>query len=273
MELKFIQSIVRLLLAAGFILTNSISEELLHGPIVGQANITSNKVSVIFYREKSNDTENVPTVFMNDHIVASLLPGEYTQTRVCDSSIKLRVATRGDVVAKGPSKRINISKNTIAYVKILKTKNKTFAPLIVDETQGKKELQSIQRTSHILNRYVPKITLGTDSLFAFNSAKLLPSAYPTLNKLAHDITMCPYQNKRIKIIGHTDRIGSEKVNHTLSLKRAQEVANYLTEKGIKTPMDIEGHGSKKPVTMNCKGKISPQLIQCLQADRRVVIEY
>jgi len=247
--------------------------DLLHGPVRGQANVISNKVSIIFYREEGEDTKNVPVVFINGSVVASLLPGEYTQTRVCDSNIKLRVSTRGDIVAKGQSKRINIPKESITYVKIVKTQNKRFVPLIVDKVQGQKALQNIQITSNVINRYIPKIVLGTDSLFAFNSAVLLSSSRATMDKLVRDIKMCPGQVKRIKIIGHTDRIGSTVFNEKLSKKRAQEVADYLTDHGVNISMDVEGHGSREPITTNCRGKRSPKLIQCLQPDRRVVVKY
>ena len=39
-------------------------------------------------------------------------------------------------------------------------------------------------------------------------------------------------DKKIKIVGHTDNLGSLIENQQLSLKRANEVANYLIEKGI-----------------------------------------
>ena len=61
------------------------------------------------------------------------------------------------------------------------------------------------------------------------------------------------------------------MNEQLSKKRAQKVADYLREHGVKTAMSIEGHGSREPITTNCRGKLSSKLIQCLQDDRRVVV--
>jgi outer membrane protein OmpA-like peptidoglycan-associated protein len=272
MGIKYIRFILGFFTLLVFLTTNSIAGELLHGPTQGQAK-TANNPSIIIYREKSNDVQSIPVIFINGKIVASLLPGESVQTRICNSDIKIRVATRGKVVAKGRSKKIHILKNSIIYIKMIKTKNQTFAPLLVNEIQGEKALKDIDRTSNIINRYLPKVTIDKDSLFAFNSAKLLPSARKILDKLVRDINMCPNQVKHIKIIGHADRIGNEKINKKLSKKRAQVVASYLAKHGIKIPLDLEGHGSKEPVTVNCEGKVSPQLIQCLQPDRRVVIEY
>ncbi len=274
MRLKFTQCVLGFFVILASVATNSMAGELLHGPVKGPANVTSNKVSIIIYRENGGDTKNVPAVFLNGSVVvASLLPGEYAQTRICSSNTKLRIATRGSIVSKGRSTKINISKDSIVYVKVAQTQNKTFAPYIVDAVQAQKELENIKSTSNVLNRHTPQIVLGTDSLFAFNSAELLSSSRKTMNKLAHDINMCPGQVNEIKITGHTDRIGSDAYNNTLSLKRAQAVADYLAKNGITMPMKVEGHGSREPVTTHCRGKHSPQLIQCLQPDRRVVVEY
>lgn len=273
MEFKFIRFILGAFLVLVAVMTHTLSGEVLHGPERGQGNATANKGSIIVYRENSNDTKSLPVVFINDRIVASLLPGEYAKTRVCDSKIKLRIGTRGAIVAKGELKRIDIHKNAITYIKIEKRKNNTFIPLVVDSVEAKQALQTIDQTDNVINRNIPKLALGTDSLFVFNSTQLLHSSYPTLDKLIRDINMCPNQVNRIKVIGHTDRIGNQKVNEKLSVKRAQVVAEYLTKHGLKVPMDVEGRGSREPVTTKCRGRVSPQLIQCLQPDRRVVIEY
>lgn len=273
MKKKLTKSILGFLIAWVSITTVSVSGELLHGPDQGQADVTSNEVSIIVYRENSGDTRSVPVIFIEGRVVASLLPGEYTQRRVCSTQVKLRVATRGDIVTKGRSEKINITKGSVTYVKIVKTKDQGFAPIIVDEVQGKKALQNLHLKSNVINRYSPKVVLRTDSLFRFGSAELLPSSHTAMNKLVENIKMCADKIKQIKIIGHTDRLGSKKLNEKLSKDRAQKVADYLREHGVNLAMHVEGHGSREPVTTNCRGKRSPQLIECLKSDRRVVLEY
>ncbi len=272
MRVKFTQCVLSLFVILASATTYSMGG-LLHGPVRGDA-VTSTKGSIIVYREKGGDTQNTPAVFVNGNIiVASLLPDEYAQTRVCSNTINLQIATRGNTVAKGQSKRIDIPKDSITYVKVVQTQNKTFAPIVVDEAEGQKALGSIKTTSNIINRYIPKIVLGTDSLFGFDSTELLSSARATMDKLVRDISMCPNQVSKIKVTGHTDRIGSDAYNDDLSLRRALAIADYLDSHGINIAMEVEGHGSREPVTTNCKGARSSQLIKCLQPDRRVVIEY
>lgn len=271
--MKFIHSLTIVMLTVGCAVTGSISGELLHGPVVEHSDTASKKVSVVFYRENSNDTKNVPTVFVDDQVVASFLPGEYRQIKISHNSVKLRVATRGEVVSKGASQVLHLPKNSITYVEILKTNNTLFSSKIVSEDQGKKALQKLDLTSNIINRYVNRSTLRTDLLFGFNSAKLRASAYPELDKLVHKIKTHTNQTDSIKIAGHTDRIGDAGFNKKLSVKRAKAVANYFAKKGMNQSIETTGYGSERPVTTNCKGELSPRLIQCLQADRRVEIEY
>jgi OOP family OmpA-OmpF porin len=78
------------------------------------------------------------------------------------------------------------------------------------------------------------------------------------------------------ITGHTDRIGSDKYNKTLSEKRALGVKDYVVSKGIDQKLIFwEGKGPKQPipVTKFCENKMKrPQLIECLAPNRRVTVE-
>ena len=271
-KMKCLRSFISFLLVAGYMVTTCIAGDLLHGPTLERSSVSPTEGSVIVYREDDGDAGSIPAIFINDDVVGSLLPGEFAQTKVCADAVKLRVATRGGVVSSGQPQRIEIRKGKITYVKISKTANKTFMPRIVDETQGEKALQNITRTSNIINRFAAQVKFDTDSLFAFDSAKLMPSAGAALDKLVRDIKSCPDQVKHIRIIGHTDRIGAKAYNQKLSLKRARAVAGYLQRQGVTVPIDVEGRGSSEPVTRNCRGRLSSKLIQCLQPDRRVVVE-
>ena len=62
--------------------------------------------------------------------------------------------------------------------------------------------------------------------FAFDSAEILPSARSQLDALAEGIRMLPAV-QAVVIEGHTDAIGSDAYNETLSLRRAYAVKSYL----------------------------------------------
>ena len=55
----------------------------------------------------------------------------------------------------------------------------------------------------------------------------------------------------IKLVGHTDNVGSEKFNFKLSLYRAQTMRDYLIEKGVDEGRVVaEGRGMKEPLNEN-----------------------
>ena len=56
---------------------------------------------------------------------------------------------------------------------------------------------------------------------------------------------------QIKLVGHTDNIGSEKFNLKLSQYRAQTMKDYLVSKGVAAArISVEGKGMKEPLNDN-----------------------
>lgn len=85
--------------------------------------------------------------------------------------------------------------------------------------------------------------------FENNSDKLLESAYPTLEVVAK--FLLENTDFKLKIIGHTDNIGSPFANQKLSEDRARAVVRFLITKGIKTKQLIAiGRGENEPITEN-----------------------
>ena len=120
-----------------------------------------------------------------------------------------------------------------------------------------------------------KMTFSADVLFAFNKATLKPESKQELDKFAAELKGTQFD--LIKVIGHTDRIGSHTYNMKLSTRRAEAVKAYLVESaGIPTDkISAIGTDGSDPVTKpgECKGnKATKKLIACLQADRRVEVE-
>ena len=122
-----------------------------------------------------------------------------------------------------------------------------------------------------------KVTIPTDTLFAFDKAVLTPEGKDKLKTYADQLKALNLE--AVVAVGHTDRIGTEKYNKTLSEKRAASVKAYLSELGV--PADrifTEGRGESQPTTgtqCDAKGKEGARnksLIECLAPDRRVDIE-
>jgi len=85
--------------------------------------------------------------------------------------------------------------------------------------------------------------------FEFNSSELLTVSFAELDKLSEILLAKP--SLRIEIRGHTDNVGTDQYNKTLSIKRAAAVYDYLISKGIeKSRMKYRGFGNKVPVADN-----------------------
>jgi OmpA-OmpF porin, OOP family len=84
--------------------------------------------------------------------------------------------------------------------------------------------------------------------FEFDSAEILPAARSQLDAIAAGIRMLP-ASQRVVIEGHTDAVGTELYNESLSQRRAQAVRRYLmTMHGIDaTRLAAVGMGEIAPL--------------------------
>ena len=118
--------------------------------------------------------------------------------------------------------------------------------------------------------------LLADAMFSFDRSKaedMMPGGRAKLAAVAERLK--GYKSiESIKVIGHTDRIGSDEYNDKLSLARAQTIKDQLLGFGVKANnFSVEGAGKRQPVTTNCSDSLAQAaLIQCLQPDRRVTLE-
>lgn len=87
--------------------------------------------------------------------------------------------------------------------------------------------------------------------FAFDSAKLLPAAFPVLDDVVKKIKEADFTFKAVLIEGHTSSEGSDEYNMKLSQRRATSVKNYLVEKGLNPALlVVKPYGETKPITTN-----------------------
>lgn len=121
-----------------------------------------------------------------------------------------------------------------------------------------------------------RITLGADALFAFDKFKkqdMLAAGRASLDALATKLMAWEQRgDSRVTITGHTDRLGDDAYNLTLSQLRANTVRAYLIERGVSPATLVTvGAGESNPVTQCDDGLPRHQLIDCLQPNRRVEV--
>jgi len=118
------------------------------------------------------------------------------------------------------------------------------------------------------------VHFAADALFGFDKSELRAEGKQALDGLAGELRGVEYDS--IRVVGHTDRLGSTEYNERLSRRRAEAVAAYLASTGIPASrLASSGVGESQPVTAaaDCKGKTpTPALVACLQADRRVDVQ-
>lgn len=92
------------------------------------------------------------------------------------------------------------------------------------------------------------LTLG-DVLFDTGKATLKPGAYQTIDRVAQALQQSP--GSKVMIEGHTDSVGSESFNQTLSEQRAQAVQAALMQRGVSgSQITSKGMGETTPVASN-----------------------
>src|SRR5699024_3876948 len=86
-------------------------------------------------------------------------------------------------------------------------------------------------------------------LFDFDSYALKSATRENLRELASNLKK--YEQTEVKILGHTDSVGSDTYNQSLSRFRADAVRDYLAGQGIPSGrLMTEGFGESDPIASN-----------------------
>ncbi len=115
---------------------------------------------------------------------------------------------------------------------------------VLEESRANNQA-SIERDRE--NTDVLLATFKGDVFFGFDSATLKPGAYAEFDRIVP--VLQKYNHTAIQVEGHTDQVGSEAYNQTLSEKRAEAVKNALVQRGI-DPIRIRsvGFGESQPIS-------------------------
>lgn len=108
-----------------------------------------------------------------------------------------------------------------------------------------------------------RVTLRNEILFDYDSASLRGMSRDELAEMADVFNR--YNDTTIVVAGHADSTGSDRYNQRLSERRADTVASYLQNQGVRgSRIDAMGYGESKP-------KASNSTSSGRQANRRVEI--
>ena len=94
-------------------------------------------------------------------------------------------------------------------------------------------------------------TVRLPIFFEFNSTKLKPEAEQLLDKVGAALASDDLAEFRFSVEGHTDSVGSNGYNSSLSEQRAAAVKSYLLARGVpESRLGTVGHGEGQPVADN-----------------------
>ncbi len=114
-----------------------------------------------------------------------------------------------------------------------------------------REMDAILSEQDRLRREQERLTvvMASDVLFDVDSASVNPGARPKLRQLGD--VMVRYPETTIQVVGHTDATGSDAYNQTLSVRRAEAVADELVAAGVaQRRISARGMGESMPVASN-----------------------
>ena len=94
-----------------------------------------------------------------------------------------------------------------------------------------------------------QVTFASGLLFDFDSDVVRSEARTNLRNLATSLDK--YPGSELLIVGHTDSVGTDAYNLTLSERRAQAAAAYLAAQGVdRARLSSRGLGETEPVAPN-----------------------
>ena len=96
---------------------------------------------------------------------------------------------------------------------------------------------------------VVRITMTSQTAFETNSASIKPGFHSTMDKVADVVVR--YGKTTLTVVGHTDDVGTNAYNQSLSERRALSVAQYLESKRVDSMrLATAGKGETQPRSTN-----------------------
>ncbi|MDE2439659.1 MAG: OmpA family protein [Betaproteobacteria bacterium] len=94
-----------------------------------------------------------------------------------------------------------------------------------------------------------KLDIPSDLSFDSGRYDIKPALHAVLDRFATTLNQNPVTT--VRIIGHTDNVGSDAINNPLSVNRAAATRDYLVSRGVASSrISIDGRGEHEPVADN-----------------------
>lgn len=251
-----------------------------------ESEISPDRSRVVVYRGSKEKKLPSPIARVEGQVLGALSPGQYLQSDICPNTANQIKLYNSQNDYEPVSFQVTAQPGEVRYVRVSETAKNHFKLTAVDSEVAQKEMKKAKHSSYLINRMqvdcdvepapilIKEVAIGADALFGFDSADISQlMGKQRLLELIEEINELNIHVETIRVVGHTDRLGREQYNLNLSERRAKTVAHFLRTNGVTNKLEVFGMGSSEPVSENCEGeRATPELIECLQPDRRVTIE-
>ncbi len=183
------------------------------------------------------------------------------------------VAARGETILRLQGENDTLAKDVDAKTAMVAERDATVAAL---ETSLASAGSEATTTSNVAapaamaaqcSARAGEILQNAQINFASGTANIRDASVPTLERLTGIALACGGSGMSVEIGGHTDSQGSDENNQQLSERRAQAVAQFMTDRGVPAgTLQPVGFGEAQPVGDN-------ETVEGRQANRRISFEW
>jgi outer membrane protein OmpA-like peptidoglycan-associated protein len=210
--------------------------------------------SLVIYRDLERDVELVP-----EKIDIPINVSDISNGGKVGGKVIIRNKTRDEVIEVQSNEMISLRVGDRYELEATSDKGYFFASTTVDITPGgMRVVEEDNQVAGIIDGAIEikltPISVNTslnlnDILFESGSAQLSDISFTELDRVVDVLKVNP--TMRVEIAAHTDDIGAESFNLTLSEKRARSVVEYMVSHNISGQRLVaRGYGELKPVVPN-----------------------
>ena len=278
-----------------------------YGELFAKATPVAIHLSKVFvYRPNAVLAQQPVNIYLDGRYHTSLLKGGFTEFCAIPGPMSVQAvlddASRQHLGKQEAGQRLQFDPGKTLFLRLQESAYAPPSLQVVTASTAQVELKNSRRQIHTVSRVkavrecedgvetaaVPaqvsaavapkpaperKFALEADALFEFGKAELRASGYNAIEILAQKVKSEFKSVERIRVVGYTDAIGSQKINRKLSQERAVTVAEQIRASGVNPSKGIqtEGRGALELAKTDCANQPTPKNKKCHAPNRRVEV--
>lgn len=248
-------------------------------------NLSKGESLVVFYREPNTQGVAID-IFVNKDYQTSLLNGGFSAVKLCANQNFISTSYTSNSNFGNRTSGVNFytPSQQITYIKVTGSINGNPNFEFVPTEIGQAEVDNLQYQANVLSRVVTQhcdnnnyVIANYNVPFAFDkssSSSLPQEVQVALAEFIQQLQQPNYQITQVKVAGYADPVGTDNYNLNLSAKRANTVANIISQNNSSLLIQSSGLGKNNLLHKDCTKQFAGNrslINQCNAANRRVEI--